>query len=230
MLEKAAEYRTILIAVGGGLAGILLVIGVARMVISHGNVRVQQALSKAETTFSAPLVSKEDLEKNPQIKQYYEKYFHDPADRDQEALTEFEQVIGDHGSSTPGKLARYYAAVTMHRMHRYDEAKDAYAAFLDEADPDSPLAALAWQGLGYCEEENGRLDDAAEAYQKASRIESAPAVKTEAYLNLARVYESRKDYAQAIENLNAYLISAPEGVEKSALERRLEQLKSMAGT
>lgn len=66
-------------------------------------------------------------------------------------------------------------------------AERAYRRFISESDPDSPLVPLAYEGLGYALEAQGRFKESFENFLKASRATKKPG--RTAIFSLARLSE-----------------------------------------
>lgn len=59
--------------------------------------------------------------------------------------------------------ARYFLANELYRAERWDEAADAYRAYLDLEPGDE---GVGWMNFGRCLDRTGRFSQAAEAYRR----------------------------------------------------------------
>jgi len=140
----------------------------------------------------------------------------------EEARGEFEEVRNLYATTKAAGTALLYLGHIDYRLGEYEKALECYKQFLREH-PDSPFAAQAQEGVGYCLEELGRLEEALEAYKKVAEYENSYLI-CEVGLNvgrclerLGRLEEAKAEYEKVIEEF-------PNTIQEKLARRRLNLL------
>ena len=81
-----------------------------------------------------------------------------------DAAQKFSQVAGRYSRTQPGRVARYYDALTLEQLERYAESEKAFKAL--ESSGDEGFAALADFQLAQIYDKTGRGPQAVQQYQK----------------------------------------------------------------
>ena len=130
----------------------------------------------------------------------------DATQRSQDALTKFSAVAQQFPHTNPGKLARYYAALTLMDLDRLNQAAEELKKL--DAGSDKELAALAQYQLALINERSGKKDEAVKILRALSTSGAVLVPKPMVLLELAQIlgptdakqakeiYEQlKKDYA-----------------------------------
>jgi len=141
-----------------------------------------------------------------------------PSNRDK-ALATYAKIIEQYPRSSSAMLARYRLAGDAYDQGRFDRAIDHYDAFIKQAPADSPLVALAWNGLGCAYEAKGNLPQARKSFERALRSKAGDGFSGMTHQNLARVFEARNNPRQALTHYRKAL----EKVDDPALARLLKR-------
>jgi tetratricopeptide (TPR) repeat protein len=111
------------------------------------------------------------------------------------ALAEFQKVSARHASYPAGKIARYYAGLSLRELNRTDEAIATLEPLSKEK---SDFGALAQRGLATVYESTGNVAKAAEVYQQIVQNDTAVVPKSESLMHLAQLYEQQGKTAEAM--------------------------------
>jgi len=96
-----------------------------------------------------------------------------------------EKVRADHAGSAAGTTAALIAGDAQLRLGAWDKARAAYDAYLSSAERSDPLKFSALEGVALAEEGAGKLDAAAQAFERMAK--EAPEHADRADLGRARV-------------------------------------------
>lgn len=117
-----------------------------------------------------------------------------------DAQQKFSQIASKYPRTHPGQLARYYAALSLEKINKNDDAKKSLQAL--SGGNDQELAALARFELAQLDDRTGQGDDAVKLYQQLIGNPSVLVPKPVAMLALASHFgqnnpaEAARLYAQ----------------------------------
>ncbi len=139
-------------------------------------------------------------------------------------LDGFEEIIKLYSKTSSGKNALIYKGKIHLLLGEFDEAIDAYNAFLQKAGKEQLFQVFAFEGLGYAYE--GKKD-----YERAIKVYKEIVKLGERYqwvgvhLNLARCYEKLGKKDEAIENYKAFLKILPNSLATNSVLRKVSYLE-----
>ena len=108
-------------------------------------------------------------------------------------------------------------------LGRIDDAAAAYGTFIKGAHP-SPLLSAAKEGLGLCQEQQGKLDEALAAYQELEP-KSGDFYRDRALWDQARVWQKKGDKKKAAERLKELVAKMPTSPLKDEAQTQIAQLE-----
>ncbi len=150
-----------------------------------------------------------------------EPSFATPTEKFAKALTEFQKVSARHSSHAAGKIARYYAGLSLRELNRASEA----IAILEPLSREkSDVGVLAQGALGAIYESTGNLPKAAEAYQQIAQSDSVVVPKNESLMHLAQLYEQQGKTAEATKIYQQVVKDFPGTSYVGEAEQKLKQL------
>lgn len=137
------------------------------------------------------------------------------------AFAAFSKEYPAHGAT---QLARLYEADLARRMGKHSDAELLYRAYVGVASPDDALLFIALEGVGYALEEQGKLDEAIEAYSELGQGGTS-FYKDFALKHRARVFEKKGDVKAAIAAYEAIVAIDPPSPLRAQAEEKLKILK-----
>jgi tetratricopeptide (TPR) repeat protein len=135
----------------------------------------------------------------------------DPAARKarvEEARKKLDAVIAEHGSTPQATQARLDAGSALFRVGDYEGALPYFEA---ATGANGVSGLLSWNGKAYALESLGRYDEAIVAFEKVREMGSGE-TKEQGLLDLARVHESKGDFAKARELYAAFETEFPDSL------------------
>ena len=138
-----------------------------------------------------------------------------------DASKKFADVAGRYPRTQPGLVARYYAALSLTRAERYDEAVKDLTAL--ESDKDPGFAALAKFQLAQVDEKTGKSAQAVQLYQDLINKPNVFVPKPVALLALADYY-TKTDPAQAAKLYQQVKSEFPDSQAAQQADQRLQLL------
>jgi predicted negative regulator of RcsB-dependent stress response len=174
--------------------GLLIIIFVAagylgwKVYSERQTAQAQVALDEAMKIYNAPL----NLPGQPALPG--ETTYADAAQRSQEALKKFGAVASQYPHTNPGKLARYYAALSLMDLDKLNQAMEELKKL--DAGSDKELAALSQYQMALIHVRNSEKDDAIKILRSLSTSGSVLVPKPLVMLELASVF-SQTDPKQA---------------------------------
>lgn len=176
----------------GGVALLLIIVlAVAYSLYQHRTADAQTAFGAAMQVYQTP-VPHAGQQIPPGI-----KTFPDEKTRAVQANTLFTQVANNYGLTEPGKLAAYFAGITLADSGKIPDAEDALKKVSTSWNGD--VAALAKDALAQLYAGNGRSDDAVSLYQQLSKGHATSVPPALAQLQLADLYTAQGKPEQARE-------------------------------
>jgi len=174
---------------------VLIVAGAAylgwKFYSDHQTAKAQVALDDAMKIFNATIAVP------GQPTQPGEITYPSAEQRAQAAEPKLSAVAAQYPRTNPGKLARYYAALTMMDMDRLNQASEELKKL--ESGSDKELAALSRYQSALIDERNGKRDEAIKTLQALSTSGSVLVPKPMVLLELAGLYgQTDKKQATAL--------------------------------
>jgi tetratricopeptide (TPR) repeat protein len=139
----------------------------------------------------------------------------------EKALAEFQKVAVQHPSRPAGKIAKYYAGLSLRELNKTNEA----IATLDALSKDSSdYGVLAQRALVSIYEGSGNLAKAAEVCQQLSQSKSAIVPKSETLMQLAELYERQSKKSEATKIYQQLVKDFPGTSTMTEAEQKLKLL------
>ena len=140
-----------------------------------------------------------------------------------DAAQKFSQVAGRYSRTQPGRVARFYDALSLEQLERYAESEKSFKAL--ESSGDEGFAALADFQLAQIYDKTGRGPQAVQEYQKLANKPSMFVPKPIVLLALADHY-SQSDPAQATKYYQQVKSEFPDTQAAQLADQRLQLLPS----
>jgi tetratricopeptide (TPR) repeat protein len=142
-------------------------------------------------------------------------------EKHEKALAEFQKVAAQHASRPSGKIAKYYAGLSLRELNKTSEA----VAVLEALSKDSSdYGVLAMRALVSIYEGSGNLPKAAEVAQQLSQSKSAVVPKSETLMRLAQLYEQQNKKSEATKIYQQIVKDFPGTATMTEAEQKLKQL------
>jgi predicted negative regulator of RcsB-dependent stress response len=139
-----------------------------------------------------------------------------------DSAKKFTDVANKYSRTRPGQLARYYAALSLEKLARYDEAEKDLQAL--ESSRDESFSALARFKLAQVYDEAGKGAQAVQLYEQLSNKPTLFVPKPVVLLALADHYSS-SDPAQAAKFYNQVKTEFPDTQAAQVADERLQLLQ-----
>jgi predicted negative regulator of RcsB-dependent stress response len=203
-------------------AGVLIGIALAVTRWMEGRTEAAtEAFDRAVRTYEADLITTDEQpktdEENPIVRYKTER------ERADATLKLLDELDAKHGSSAAAREAKLFRAGVNYDGGRIDEAAAGYEKFLGDS-KNSPLAAVAREGLGLCREQQGKLDDALAEYQKLEP-KTGDFYRDRALWNEARVLTKKGDKKAATAKLKELIEKVPTSPLKDEAQNQVAQLE-----
>jgi len=128
----------------------------------------------------------------------------------------FAKIADEFGSTKTGNLACYYAGICNLRLGKYEEAID----FLKSYDAnDKIVGTLATIGIGDAYVELNKLEEGADYYMKAAKMDENLFTSPNAYMKAGGVFEALGKYPEALEAYNAIKSDYPKSMESRDIDK-----------
>lgn len=150
-----------------------------------------------------------------------EKTYVDEMNKWQDAATKFTAVADEFSLTHPGRVARYYAGLSLVRLVKYDEAEAALQKV--ESGGDAELAALARFQRAAIYEQSGKADQALALYQQLAEKPTSFVPKPVVLLAMADHYR-KTNPAEAAKLLEQIKAEYPNTPAQEEADKRLELL------
>jgi TolA-binding protein len=213
--EAVASHQKQAWAYGGIVLIVVLTVLGWRFYTQRQTDRASSALSDAMKVYQARIVMPGEPTAPDELT------YNDEKNRDSDAVKKFEEVGDRYGRTRPGQVARYYAALCLVVLGRYDEAEKDLK--LVEASSDASLASLALFQEGQVDERNGKGAQAVQIYQQLADKPSLFVPKPVVLLALADHY-STTDTTQAAKFYNQVKTEFPDTPAATTADQRLQLL------
>lgn len=139
-----------------------------------------------------------------------------------DAVKKFTEVANRYPRTRPGQLARYYSALSLEKLGRYDEAENDLKSLASSRD--ESLSALGRFKLAQVYDEAGKGPEAVQLYQELTNRPSLFVPKPVVLLALADHY-SGSDPTQAAKLYNQVKTEFPDTQAAQEADQRLQLLQ-----
>jgi len=211
----ASHQRQIWIYGGVALLAVLAVLG-WRFYTQQQTAKASSALADAMKIYQARIRTEAAPAQPDEITYLDEKNKYGDADK------KFMEVANRYPHTRPGQLARYYAALSLEHLTRYDDAENDLKSL--ESSRDESLSALARFKLAQVYDEAGKGPQAVELYKELADKPSLFVPKPVVLLALADHYSS-SDPAQASKLYNQVKSEFPDTQAAQQADERLQLLQ-----
>jgi predicted negative regulator of RcsB-dependent stress response len=211
----ASHQRQIWIYGGVALLAVLAVLG-WRFYTQKQTVKASSALADAMKIYQARIRTAAEPSQPDEVTYLDEKNKYGDADK------KFMEVANRYPRTRPGQLARYYAALSLERLARYDEAENDLKSL--ESSRDESLSALARFKLAQVYDKAGKGPEAIQLYKELADKPSLFVPKPVVLLALADHYSS-SDPAQASKLYNQVKSEFPDTQAAQEADERLQLLQ-----
>jgi tetratricopeptide (TPR) repeat protein len=135
-------------------------------------------------------------------------------------LEGFEEVIKTYSRTSSAKSSLIYKGGIHLSLGEFDEAINAYDAFLKKAGKEKLYQLFALEGLGYGHEGKKDYEKAVKAYQEIIKL-GEKYHWAGVHLNMARCYEKLGKTDEALENYRTFLKVSPKSSSSNAILRKI---------
>lgn len=156
--EAVLSHRQMVFAVLGGVLVVALAILGWRLYADRQAVKASAAFDDAMKVFQARVRGPGEPSEPGEVT------YVDAKNKFGDAAKRFSAIASQYPRTRPGQLADYYAALSLERLDRYDEARRRLEALASHGSSD--YAPLARFELAQLEERTGRGDDAVRIYNE----------------------------------------------------------------
>jgi predicted negative regulator of RcsB-dependent stress response len=177
--------------------------------------QAQTALDDAMKIFNAPIA----VPGQPALPG--ELTYADPMQRSQEAEVKLAAVASKYANTNPGKLARYYSALSLMDLDRLNQASEELNIL--NAGSDKELAALAQYQQARIAERNGKQDEAIKTLRALSNSGSVLVPKALVLLELAQALRTSNP-KEAVTILEQIKKDFPNTTVADEADRNLEMI------
>ena len=150
-----------------------------------------------------------------------EPVFATSTEKYEKALAELQKVAAQHPSRPAGKIAKYYAGLSLRELNKTSDAIATLEALSKDA---SDFGVLAQRALVSIYEGSGNLTKAAEVCQQLSQSKSAVVPKSETLMQLAQLYERQNKKSEATKIYQQLVKDFPGTSTMTEAEQKLKQL------
>jgi predicted negative regulator of RcsB-dependent stress response len=216
-ISWAVEHRSKLIA---GLIVVALLAAAALGIWAYLNYRNQQAneeLSSALQKYNAPLRPAGEPA-SPEILSYASS-----AERAKAANAEFSIVADKYRFTRNGRMARYFAGVTLHDLGNNEGAERQLHIVAESRD--SEVASLAKLALASIDQDAGKTQQAIQLYKSLIEHPTTSVGKTTAQFSLANLYEADHQPLEARKLYEQMQKSDPTGPVGQMAAQKLQTLR-----
>ena len=129
----------------------------------------------------------------------------------------------EHQGTGAARIASLYEADLLARLGKHAEAEEKFSAYVSSAKADDELMFFALEGLGYAQEAQNELDEAAKTFDQLST--SQPFYKDYGLKHKARILEEKGDREGAVAAYQSIVEMDPASPLKPYAENRLKALQ-----
>jgi len=135
-------------------------------------------LNRATATYERAVMQKQDL---------------------QEAANQYRQITTRYPHTKAADIALFRLGNLYITMGKFDEAITCFKQYTTHVGGDNELLVLAYNGLGFCYEQEKDFNQALKAYEEATRLKAGQMFESVNYGNLARLYEAMNNKKKSAE-------------------------------
>lgn len=221
-LERVRDFflarRKQLLVWLGGLGSLLVLVLGGRLYLAQRDETAKDELSQALKIYHASVLGAAAASSPTGAS---DPTFVTSAEKFEKALAEFQQVSSRHSSHPAGKIARYYAGLSLRELSRTSEA----IAILEPLSKEkSDFGVLAQRALAVIHESAGNLAKSADVYQQIVQSDATVVPKNESLMHLAQLYEQQGKTAEAIKVYQQVVKEYPGTSYMGEAEQKLKQL------
>jgi tetratricopeptide (TPR) repeat protein len=202
-----------------GVAGLVVLGGVGWLYLSSVKREVQKLEDNVVELYHRPILSVEEVKAG-------KIGFKSEEERYRTTLPRFQQMVDKYGWTKNAKRALLYIGDCYYGLREYEKAQQAYEEYLDKNPNDKLMGYMLLQNLGYINEAQGKLDEAIGYYQQGLKQEVSLA-GLQSYLNIARCYELKQDWPQALITYKKARASFPESRNVGGIEQSIKELEAV---
>ncbi len=184
------HQRQIFLGIGIATAVSLLIAG-GIYYFALESQRAKDELSQALKIYHAPITPPGTPETPSNAN---EPTFKSASEKQEKALAEFRKIIDRHSSAPVGKIARYYAGLSLEALNR---PKEAIAMLEPLSREKSDCGALARLALAQVYESSGELSKATDLYRQIVDNSWAVTPRSVNMMHLAQLYEMQNKPGEA---------------------------------
>ena len=141
-----------------------------------------------------------------------------------EPLKLLESVPRQYPGTAAELLSLFYIGNCQFAMKKFDEAIASYDKFAQDIPPESHMALLAYDSLGYCYEEKKDYKRAIEYFEKT--VTPPPGLGESGYLNVARCYETIGEKENALKTYKKILVEYPNSPRIDFVQEKIQMLEA----
>jgi predicted negative regulator of RcsB-dependent stress response len=141
----------------------------------------------------------------------------------EKAAAELRSFQEEYPNTEASKIASLYEGDLLARLGKHAEAEQKFSAYVDSAKPDDALLFFALEGLGYAQEAQNELDEAAKTFDRLAT--SQPFYKDYGLKHKGRILEEKGDTQGAIAAYQSIVEMEPASPLKPFAETRLKALQ-----
>jgi len=213
--EAVAAHQRLTWIVGGSALVVLLAVLGWRFYSQRQTARATVDLSAAMKVYNARIrTANEPVAPN-------EVTYVDEKNKYADAAKQFSDVAGRYARTRPGRVAHYYAALSLVRLERNDEAERELKSV--ESSGDETLAPLAQFQLAQLYEKTNRADQALKIYQQLADSSAVFVPRAVVLLKMAD-HHSKTNPQEAAKLYNQVKTEFPESPAAQAADQGLQLL------
>ncbi|MDD2799715.1 MAG: tetratricopeptide repeat protein [Bacteroidales bacterium] len=134
----------------------------------------------------------------------------------------FEGVIDEYGITKTANLAKFYAGICYKNLGNYEKAIDYLKDFSSD---DKMLKPAAITAIGDCQVELGKIDEAAESFEKAADVANNDLLSPINLKKAGLAYENLKKFDKAIKVYTTIKESYFNSPEAADIDKYIERAK-----
>lgn len=139
------------------------------------------------------------------------------------AVSTLENLLSTYPRTRSAQTGRLMLADLKYRQGDYEKAMEIYRSYLDRGHRTAELTGLAWEGIAYCQEGQGKYEEAIASYRKAA--ETQPSYYPGwALLGLGRCLEKTGKAEEAEEVYRKLLADYPQHPKAREVEALLSKI------
>jgi tetratricopeptide (TPR) repeat protein len=219
MMNFVQQNTRLIYSVLMGVAGVVVLGGIVWLYLNGVKREARNLENNALELYHQPVLTEED-------RKLGRTGFNTDEERYRAALNRFQQVVDKYGWTDSAQRALIYIGDCYYGLKDYEQAKQAYEQYLAKYPDDKLMGYIVRQSLGYVSEAQDKLDEAIDYYRDALRQETA-AGKFQLYLDIARCYEIKQDWKQALATYKEVTANFPLDPKVRDMEQHIEELEAI---